>query len=592
MKRILIIIIFIIFLVSCDSDVVLKIEDINIASNIENQIQHIDEFRLDKIVLDIKYDKDRSQHKVLSLDMIDKFEKKVGYQEIKIKNSDFKISLMLYDDEFIKNNYIYYYDDVICYCDSIYNLKAPVKGSMYFTGWYIDEACSVKYKERESRINKIYPRFSEYAMYNVDFYLEDKIIDRQWVLPGAKYDSVEVNGEFEFVRWEPYVLGVYSDLRLDAVILKEDECLVDFYEGNQLIDYRVVKKGSSVEIDDPIKQGYEFIGWDKELVNVCENMVVNANFIKIYTVNFYSNDGVLLEIDYVREGESASFNNYSDKYIYNGFSKDFSCVNTDMNIYVFTTPYLCSYYIGDDLYKTAYSNEYVEPPKRYGLLPDYDDGLGGVWEKISKGKYIYKLVPKGMIFHLFLDNGTNYILDRDSVVDGKFECEIFDQINKYIKYEWYYDSNYTDKLEEGLKDNIVLGENEVTLYGKMVKLDTNPKLDITYNVDTQVGLLIPKDFNYDYCFVEAKEYYIMDLDSVKLVDSMSTMFFDYYETVIIGKNISSIIGIDEFNSRKFETAIKYILVDKNNPYFYSEDGNLYDKLTGELLIDLGDKKYQ
>ena len=181
-----------------------------------------------------------------------------------IKNSDFKISLMLYDDEFIKNNYIYYYDDVICYCDSIYNLKAPVKGSMYFTGWYIDEACSVKYKERESRINKIYPRFSEYAMYNVDFYLEDKIIDRQWVLPGAKYDSVEVNGEFEFVRWEPYVLGVYSDLRLDAVILKEDECLVDFYDGNQLIDYRVVKKGSSVEIDDPIKQGYEFIGWYKE----------------------------------------------------------------------------------------------------------------------------------------------------------------------------------------------------------------------------------------------------------------------------------------------------------------------------------------
>ena len=71
------------------------ISSVRVASNITNQIQHIDEFRLDKIVLDVKYDDENSQHKVLNKDMVEEFDLIIGYQELKLKDNNQIIPVLI-----------------------------------------------------------------------------------------------------------------------------------------------------------------------------------------------------------------------------------------------------------------------------------------------------------------------------------------------------------------------------------------------------------------------------------------------------------------------------------------------------------------
>ena len=81
MKRIIFIIFIVLFLFACDEkNNSNQIQEISIASPITNQIQHIDEFRLDKIIVDIEYDEENNQHSVLKKEMIEEFDLKVGYQ--------------------------------------------------------------------------------------------------------------------------------------------------------------------------------------------------------------------------------------------------------------------------------------------------------------------------------------------------------------------------------------------------------------------------------------------------------------------------------------------------------------------------------
>ena len=111
---------------------------------------------------------------------------------------------------------------------------------------------------------------------------------------------------------------------VDGVVVKED---------------RLNKGESAIAPADPTKEGFEFKGWDKDFTNVTSDLEVNAKFeeikkVKEYTVKFFNGDTLLKE-EKVLEGGSAiaPADPVKEGYEFNGWDKDFTNVVSDLEIH-------------------------------------------------------------------------------------------------------------------------------------------------------------------------------------------------------------------------------------------------------------------
>ena len=568
------ILILCIFLFGNDKESPRNIISMRVASSITNQIQHIDEFRLDKIVIDVKYDDENSQHMVLNKNMIDDFDLVVGYQELKLKDDEQTIPILIYDDKFINNNYIYYFEDTITYGKNIYEIEVPKKEDVYFYGWFSDESCSLIYHDEETRINHIFPGFSMYEAYKVDFYLDGKIIDRQYVLSGARPNPVGIENNELFYSWTPNVTNVFKDMKHEAVMLKDNEHLVEFYDGDELIDFKVVKNGEDVIVDEPIKDGYIFKGWDQELTNITSDLKVYAKFYKEkLTVKFYSAQGELLETDYVNSGESTTFDSKKDWYDYVGFSHSLDNIVVDMDVTVYMTRKVCTYYVDGMVYAVKYYGEHIDVPTI--------DFHTGHWVEFEEGKFKaeYKKNTQVFIFNFVEDNNTCTLSEKEAMSVNWF-------IYFYEKYGYIYE--FYD-LYDGEKINnpheFIYQVSNVEI--KCVKRDFS-----TFDYDEDV--YGSEGFNYDVnsdCYVTCSISYDgitylkggYDSKYDRVINKVSDNIFNNYEIVILGKDITEIVYSDRLFS-----SVEYIIVEEGNPNFYSRNGSLFDKNTGECIFDGGD----
>ena len=553
------------------------ISSVRVASNITNQIQHIDEFRLDKIVLDVKYDDENSQHKVLNKDMVEEFDLIIGYQELKLKDNNQIIPVLIYDDEFINNNYIYYYEDTITYGKNIYEVEVPKKEDMYFYGWFTNESCSLIYHDEESRINHIFPGFSMYETYKVDFYLDGKIIDRQYVLSGARPNPVGIEDNELFYSWSPEVNNVFEDMKYEAVMLKDNEHLVEFYDGDKLIGYKAVKNGEDVIVDEPVKEGYIFKGWDQELTDITSDLKVYAKFYKeILTVKFYSAQGELLETDYVNSGESTTFDSKKDGYDYVGFSHSLDNIVIDMDVTVYMTRKVCTYYVDGVVYAIKYYDEKVEAPYKY-----YHTGY---WVEVESGKFVAEYRENGQFFTFnFVEDNVTYVMDGSTAMSVNWFIYFY---KKYGYVYEFYDTFDNQKLLKPQTVNYSRPEVEIKCY----------KRDFT-NFDYDVDVHGSSGFVYDQeyeCYVAFSDSFDgitylkggYDEKYGMNINKVSSNIFDYYTMVILGKDITEILFLD---TCAFE-RIEYIIVEEGNPNYYSLNGDLYDKNTGKCIFDGGEAK--
>ena len=429
MKKIILCFLFIFLFCGCKQNK--EYQEIEIVSPIANQIQYINEVRLDRIVLDIKYDDENSQHTVLNKKMLDSFELKIGYNEIKLKDYDYYIKLLIYDDEFINNNYIYCYENNIYYANNIFEIEEPTKEDCFFYGWYSDEACTNLYKDGKERITNIYACFSNHKVFIVDYYVDDKLFDRQYVLSGSVIKKVMLDLE-GFYCWTPNVNIATSNLRLDAVIKGKDEHLVEFYDDGVFIDYRIVKDKENAIIDDPVKDGYKFIGWSHNISCVTNDMVVDAIFYKkILKVNFYSSMGELLETDYVNCGESTTFDSKDSNLEYIGYSESLDNIISDLDVIVYTKDRFCTYYIDNTIYLIKPYKDSVQVPIRIGYH--------GYWVEFENNKYKAEYVGEKEYF-LFNIYGSHksIVIPFDEALSMDWKFYFKQEFNK--DFDFYYEN--------------------------------------------------------------------------------------------------------------------------------------------------------
>ena len=152
------------------------------------------------------------------------------------------------------------------------------------------------------------------------------------------------NEGYTFLRWSdgntdnPRTLTVTEDITLTAEFAIEGGCLVTFmdWDGTVLSTVSVAPGEAATAPADPTREGYTFIGWDKDFSAVTDHMTVTAQYqINRYRVRFFDDDNTLLKTDSVEylSAAVAPANPYHEGYTFTGWDKTFDSITADLDIY-------------------------------------------------------------------------------------------------------------------------------------------------------------------------------------------------------------------------------------------------------------------
>ena len=108
------------------------------------------------------------------------------------------------------------------------------------------------------------------------------------------------------------------------------------WDGTVLASVGVAAGQAATAPADPTREGYTFIGWDKDFSSVIEDMTVTALYqINRYQVSFYDWDDTLLKTDSVnyQSAATAPADPVREGYTFIGWDKDFSSITADLDVY-------------------------------------------------------------------------------------------------------------------------------------------------------------------------------------------------------------------------------------------------------------------
>ena len=348
MKRYLyFLIFFILLLCSCNNKG--KVIGFDVSSPVQNQIQNVDEFRLDKIWLEVVYE-DFVEQVVVDKSMISnkdlKALNKAGEHLITIKIGNIKkeILIILYGDSYEKYYCINIDDNqTFVKAKNVYEIDVPIKENLYFAGWYVDESLTEPYVGQEAL--NLYAKYNNSLMHRVRFYHNDIIIKEEYVKDGlhATPPIMKSYADFTFSHWDKDFTEITEDLDIYAVY-KQNHFEVNFYNYyNELVERQVVEKGNNAipPILDEVF-GKAFIGWSNDYNNITKSLdiyPIYSNKQEYYSVRFYKDsldDENFLYEEFVKSGESVDFNYNIENYKLISVDKSLDNINQDMNV-------VCSY---------------------------------------------------------------------------------------------------------------------------------------------------------------------------------------------------------------------------------------------------------
>ena len=112
---------------------------------------------------------------------------------------------------------------------------------------------------------------------------------------------------YTFIGWDKDFSNIQANLTVTAQYEK-NKYVVTFldYDGTSLDSQEVEHGQSAVAPAEPVRTGYTFTGWDKEFDIVTQNMDVTAQYaLKVWTVTYLNYDNSLIGTEQVVNGEDA-----------------------------------------------------------------------------------------------------------------------------------------------------------------------------------------------------------------------------------------------------------------------------------------------
>ena len=151
------------------------------------------------------------------------------------------------------------------------------------------------------------------------------------------------NEGYHFVQWSdgntdnPRTMTIISDITLSAkfAINVYSVRFLD-WNGTEIKVESVEYQSAATAPADPTREGYTFMGWDKDFSKVTEDMTITAQYqINRYQVRFLDYDGTELQTDSVeyQSAATAPSNPYRQGHTFIGWDKDFTSITSDLDIY-------------------------------------------------------------------------------------------------------------------------------------------------------------------------------------------------------------------------------------------------------------------
>ena len=177
--------------------------------------------------------------------------------------------------------------------------------------------------------------------YKVCFYNKSgKVISEQRIAKGAaaqapSASSMAVEG-YDFISWSQSFDKVTSNIDVYPVYTAKTY-VVNFYDnnGNLLNSQTVTYGGSAIEPAAPAIEGYDFVRWDKSFSGVKADVNVKPVYeAKTYTVRFLDGFGNVIDEQTVRHGNAAvePTNTKIDGYRFVGWDRAFDNVTENIDV--------------------------------------------------------------------------------------------------------------------------------------------------------------------------------------------------------------------------------------------------------------------
>ena len=146
---------------------------------------------------------------------------------------------------------------------------------------------------------------------------------------------------YMFDAWTPEITIVTKDANYTATFtsfIRQYKVTFLDWDGTQLSEQVVDYGGAAVAPTDPTRNGYTFIGWDKDFSNIQSDLIVTAQYkqnIVYYTVTFLDWDGSELHVEQVEEGKNAvgpTTNPTREGYTFIGWSKPITNITSNLTV--------------------------------------------------------------------------------------------------------------------------------------------------------------------------------------------------------------------------------------------------------------------
>ena len=225
----------------------------------------------------------------------------------------------------------------------------PTKVGYEFEGWYLnDELFSFETKI----VNNIIldakwestEEFETYVVIFADF--DGTILSEQEILEGedATPPANPTRNGYKFIGWDREYTDVQENLFVYAlyeeVIVETFSVIFKDYDGKILKEEEVEFGNNATAPANPKREGYIFIGWDNDYVNVQADLIITAVYeedlpeITYYQVVFKDYDGKVLKTESVEEGKNATApkDPQREGYTFTGRDKAYTNVKGDLTV--------------------------------------------------------------------------------------------------------------------------------------------------------------------------------------------------------------------------------------------------------------------
>ena len=142
--------------------------------------------------------------------------------------------------------------------------------------------------------------------------------------------------EYRFIEWS----GSYDRITEDCILTAKYQAEVTIrfldYDESVLYEETVDRGGDPTALPtDPVRENYLFLGWSvTEFTDLQEDLVVYAQYVRLWRVTFLDHDGSLLQKQNVQNGMAAiaPSDPTREGYRFLGWDASYDCITSDLKV--------------------------------------------------------------------------------------------------------------------------------------------------------------------------------------------------------------------------------------------------------------------